>query len=146
MQDLCRGGGSQDFADIAQRSRGGGKYLGLKLGGRGAGPPAPPPPTPTHPPRSAPASHCIQLINVATWFNHQILAEPYQRINYHCMKRYTMHTHCHLWYFIKSWTPPANPGSYQKKSHNCMQIYILDTYMTIYGSTELIWASTWTHL
>ena len=45
IQDLCKGGGpSRDFADIAQRSRGGGKNLGLKMGGQGgARAPGPPP-------------------------------------------------------------------------------------------------------
>ena len=37
IQDLCRGGGSQDFADIAQWSRGSGKNLGLKMGDQGGG-------------------------------------------------------------------------------------------------------------
>ena len=36
IQDLCKGP-KRDFADIAQRSRGGGKNLGLKTGGRGVG-------------------------------------------------------------------------------------------------------------
>ena len=35
------GGGKQDFADIAQRSCGGGKNLGLKIGGQGGGGPGP---------------------------------------------------------------------------------------------------------
>ena len=33
----------QDFADIAQWSRGGGKNLGLEIGGRGGAGPQPPP-------------------------------------------------------------------------------------------------------
>ena len=41
IQDLCKGG-SRDFAAITQQSRGGSKNLGLKMGGRGAGPPPPP--------------------------------------------------------------------------------------------------------
>ena len=32
IHDLCKGGPSRDFADIAQRSRGSGKNLGLKMG------------------------------------------------------------------------------------------------------------------
>ena len=32
------GGPKRDFADITQRSRSGSKNLGLKIGGRGAGP------------------------------------------------------------------------------------------------------------
>ena len=40
---ICVGGGGgrgkQDFSDIALRSRGGGKILGLKIGGAGGGPP-----------------------------------------------------------------------------------------------------------
>ena len=37
IQDLCKGGGggSRDFADIAQRSCGDSKNLGIKMGGRG---------------------------------------------------------------------------------------------------------------
>ena len=49
IQDLSKGGGgSRDFADIAQWSRGGGKNLGLKMGGQGGvpGPRAPRPPPP----------------------------------------------------------------------------------------------------
>ena len=49
IQDLCKGGGSRDFADIAQWSHGGGKNLGLKTGGSGGpGPQAPPPPLDPH--------------------------------------------------------------------------------------------------
>ena len=41
---ICvRGGPKQDFADIAQRSHGSGKNLGLKIGGRGGGARLPPP-------------------------------------------------------------------------------------------------------
>ena len=43
IQDLCEGG-KRYFADVAQRSRGGGKNLGLKIGGEGANPWTPPPP------------------------------------------------------------------------------------------------------
>ena len=44
IQDLCKGGGpSRDFADIVQRSCGGGKKLGLKMGGAEGDPKAPPP-------------------------------------------------------------------------------------------------------
>ena len=35
IQDLCKGGPKRDFADIAQRSRGGGKNLDLKIGSQG---------------------------------------------------------------------------------------------------------------
>ena len=43
IQDLCKGGPSWDFADIAQWSRGSTNKLGLKMGGQGgAGPPGPP--------------------------------------------------------------------------------------------------------
>ena len=51
MQDLCRGG-ARYFANIAQRSCGGSKDLGLKIGGKGGGV-APPPP------RSAPDQYVI---------------------------------------------------------------------------------------
>ena len=45
IQDLCKGGPSRDFADIVQRSHGGSKNVGLKMGGRGGGgPPGPPDP------------------------------------------------------------------------------------------------------
>ena len=54
IQDLCKGGGKRDSSDIAQQSHGSGRNLGLKIGGRGAGPLAPHPPT-HPPPRSAPA-------------------------------------------------------------------------------------------
>ena len=46
IQDLCKGGGGKrDFANIVQRSRGGGKNLDLKIrsqggGGRPLGPPS----------------------------------------------------------------------------------------------------------
>ena len=44
MQDLCKGGGKQDFANIVQLSRGSGKNLGLKIGVlEGPGPQGPPP-------------------------------------------------------------------------------------------------------
>ena len=40
---ICvRGGGSRDFVDIAQRSHGGGKNLGLKMGGWGGAAPRAP--------------------------------------------------------------------------------------------------------
>ena len=42
IQDLCKGAAKQDFADIVQQSRGNGKNLGLKIGGRGPGPLGPP--------------------------------------------------------------------------------------------------------
>ena len=45
-----RGGGSRDFADIAQRSRGSGKNLGLKMGVQGGGGRTPSPPPPPDPP------------------------------------------------------------------------------------------------
>ena len=49
IQDLCRGGLKRDFADIVQRSRGGGKNLGLKIRGRGGpAPQTPPPPLDLH--------------------------------------------------------------------------------------------------
>ena len=49
IQDLCKGGGgSRDFADIAQRSHGGGKNLGLKMGGEGARAPRASPPLDPH--------------------------------------------------------------------------------------------------
>ena len=39
IQDLCKGRGKRDFADIVQQSHGSGKNLGLKIGGHGvAGP------------------------------------------------------------------------------------------------------------
>ena len=47
IQDLCKGGPSRDFADIAQQSRIGGKNLGLKMGGRGG--PGPRDPAPLDP-------------------------------------------------------------------------------------------------
>ena len=37
IQDLCKGGGKQDFADITQWSPRGSKNLGLKIEGRGGG-------------------------------------------------------------------------------------------------------------
>ena len=43
IQDLCRGP-KRDFTDVAQWRSGGGKKLGLKIGGRGGGVPGPPAP------------------------------------------------------------------------------------------------------
>ena len=39
---LCQGGPRRDFADTGQQSRGGGKNLGLKIGGGVGGGPGPP--------------------------------------------------------------------------------------------------------
>ena len=47
IQDLCRGGGERDIADTVQRSRGGGKNLGLRIGGQRSGV-APGPPLDPH--------------------------------------------------------------------------------------------------
>ena len=41
--EFVRGGAKWNFADVVQRSRGGGKKLGLKIGGRGGEPLGPPP-------------------------------------------------------------------------------------------------------
>ena len=38
-----KGGGKRDFAYVTQRSRGGGKNVGFKIGGRGGGGPQGPP-------------------------------------------------------------------------------------------------------
>ena len=65
IQDLCKGGPSRDFADIAQRSRGGSKNLGPKMGGRGGG-------GARAPPRSAP--------DEASEGNPRIRPSPAQRL------------------------------------------------------------------